>query len=219
MFYPFISIIIPVLNEEKVLTRCSDYYRRLGDEASIVFVDGGSSDHTITIAQRYGQVVSSALGRGMQKNCGASKSQAKGLLFLHVDSFLDNGALEVVDRALGHGAVGGCFTMRIEDRGLLFRLYEGIVNFRAKNFGVVDGDLGMFVRKDVYDAIGGFDHFSVMEDIVFSGKLRKVGRLHVLPNEIVVSSRRWHERGFMRTFWDYTVAYVNLWTGRLKNSS
>jgi len=209
------DIIIPVLNEEKILTKEALYYRALKQKARVIFVDGGSMDDTVKIAQEYGDVMSSPIGRGIQKNIGVRKSKARYLLILHVDTFIPEFILDRIDQILNEGVVGGCLTMRIQDENFIFRIYELAVNLRSKLFGVIDGDLGMFVRRDIFDQIGGFDLLPVMEDLVFAKKLRKTGSISVLPDRISVSSRKWHERGFVRTFFEYIVAYVRLWNGSL----
>jgi len=210
------DIIIPVLNEEKILTENAKYYSALKHKARVVFVDGGSTDRTVEVAQNYGEVIASHRGRAIQKNRGAEVATGECLLFLHVDSFITDHALKSVSRVLTkRDIVGGCFTMRIQDKGWMFRLYEMAVNFRAKAFGVIDGDLGTFVRRDVFAQLGGFDCVDVMEDLMFGRRMRKAGLIRVLPDHINVSSRRWRERGFVRTFLDYTRAYLKLWTGRI----
>lgn len=212
-----LDIIIPILNEEKILTENSKYYKALKTRARVIFVDGGSTDRTVAVASEYGNVVLSSPGRGIQKNRGVEESTADYLLFLHVDSFISENALDSISRALKAEAAGGCLTMHIQDKGFIFRIYEKAVNVRSRAFGVIDGDLGMFVRKNVFKRLGGFDLLPVMEDLVFSQKLRKAGRIKVLNDPIYVSSRKWHERGFVSTFLAYTFAHVQLWTGRLKS--
>jgi len=210
------DIIIPVINEEKILIQKAQYYRNLKQIARVIFVDGGSTDRTVAIAQEYGDIVSSPAGRGVQKNRGAQEANSEHLLFLHVDSYIEMSTLECIEQIFKKGACGGCLTMRIQDKGFIFRIYEWAVNFRARNFGVIDGDLGMFVRRDIFEQLGNFDLLPVMEDIVFAKKLRKAGPISVLPQPIYVSSRKWHERGFVRTFLEYTIAHIHLWTGQLK---
>jgi len=207
-----IDIIIPVLNEEQILNVKREYYLRLKQAARIIFVDGGSDDQTTRLAEEYGEVIICPPGRGKQKNFGASYSCADGLLFLHVDSSIDPGTLTKIEHALHSGIVGGCLTMCIDDRRWMFRVYEAVVNFRAKKFGVVDGDLGQFVKRDVFESIGGFGIVPIMEDLLFSKKLRQHDRIVVLNHPICVSARRWYQEGFFKTFGRYTLAYIQLWT-------
>ena len=216
------DIIIPVLNEEKILKDNASYYARLRRKANLIFVDGGSTDGTVAAAQDHGRVAHSRRGRGYQKNAGAAQAVSAHLLFLHADSTIEADSLEHIESAFASGAVGGCFTLRIDDQGWIFRVFERSVNLRAGHFGVIDGDLGIFVRRDVFESIGGFNDWSVMEDIAFSRKLREAGVVKVLPDVIRGSSRKWHARGFLRTFWDYTSAYFRWWMGQLhsvENSS
>ena len=210
-----IDIIIPVLNEENILTQKREYYRSLQSRANIIFADGGSRDRTVQLAGAFGEVVSSAAGRGGQKNRGAAAAKSDILLFLHADTFLSDCALERIGQAVERGGAGGCLTMHIEDTHFMFRIWEGLVNFRARAFGVMDGDLGLFARRDVFEKLGGFDPLPYMEDILFSAKMRRAYRATVLTERIFVSSRKWHEHGFPSTFATYTLAYLQLWTGHL----
>ena len=89
--------------------------------------------------------------------------------------------------------------MRIDDQGFIFRIYERAVNFRARALGVMDGDLGMFVRRDIFEKLKGFEPLPYMEDIVFSDKMHKTYPVIVLEERIFVSSRKWHERGLLKT--------------------
>jgi len=211
-----IDIIIPVLDEQKILEEQSGYYKNLSEKAHIVFVDGGSNDKTVEVASRYGQVVVSKKGRALQKNSGVGAAKSNYLCFLHVDTQIDIEALSDIEDVLSKGTCGGCLTMAINDSGFVFRIFENIVNWRANCFKVFDGDLGQFVRRDVFAKLGGYDSVTIMEDILFSRKLRNVGNVFVLPNTITVSSRKWHEKGFCKLFFQYVLAYVWLWTGQLK---
>jgi len=212
-----VDIVIPVLNEEKILREKDDYYSALKDSARIIFVDGGSEDSTVQLAKRYGEVFLSKPGRAFQKNLGAKQARSDYLVFLHVDSFISLNSFPSIKNAIDQGAAGGCLTMRIDDKGFMFRVYEWTVNFRAKNFGVIDGDLGMFVKRSIFEKVGGFDELPIMEDLRFGKKLRRAGRVKVLKDNIHVSARTWHEKGFLKTFFFYTLAYMKLWTGRLKS--
>lgn len=207
-----LDIIIPVLNEERILIQEAPYYKALSRRAGLIFVDGGSRDRTAALAGRYGTVVSAPQGRAVQKNSGANASRSPYLLFMHVDTLVPLDALRSIERTLDSGAVAGCLTMAIQDKRFIFRLWEWMVNVRSRLLGVIDGDLGMFIRRDAFNRLGQFDPLPEMEDIVFSGNLRKMTRMRVLRDRIVVSSRKWHTRGFGQTFKDYAWAYLRFWT-------
>ena len=206
-----IDVIIPVLNEEKILREKKDYYTWLKTRARVIFVDGGSLDETVAVARNYGEVIVSRGGRPFQMNQGAAACQSPNILFLHADTFVTEDALGQIERALKNGICGGCLTMVIEDPRWIFRIFEKIVNFRARRFKIIDGDLGLFVKKEVFIRLDQFAEVPVMEDILFSRKLKKVGKVAVLPGKIFVSGRKWHEKGFVKTFGQYALAYLKLW--------
>ena len=211
-----LDIVIPVLNEEIILRRRSSYYEALGREARLIFVDGGSTDTTVEVAGRYGEVYGLYPPRALQKNFGAAKAEAPYLLFLNVDCCIDPAALRTVPAHLERYPAG-CFSMKIDRKGWVFRAYEKLVNFRARYFGVLDADLGILVRRDTFERLGGFEERPLMEDIAFSRTLR---RKHIpvkpLSANISVSARRWETHGFLKTFWFYTLAYLSFWTGGQK---
>lgn len=201
------------MNEEKVLIKENNYYQQLSRSASIIFADGGSSDRTTDLCARFGKVLLSPKGRARQKNMAAESAQAKYLLFLHVDTKINLNALVGIIDCLEKGVICGSMTMKIDDHRFIFRIYENIVNYRARSLGIIDGDLGLFVRKDIFKQLGGFDNVAIMDDIAFSKKLRTIARLQILDESIIVSSRKWDEKGFLRTFWGYSLAYCQHWTG------
>lgn len=208
-----IDIIIPVLNEEKILHERQDYYARLGELHPLTFVDGGSTDATVSTAARFGQVLSTRPGRSYQKNYGAAHTTNEFLFFLNVDSFVSPTVLRKTEDILSKGAQAGCYTLHINDVQPIFRLYEWAVNLRARRSGIIDADLGMYIRREVFEALDGFDPLIIMDDIVFSKRLRARCPVTVLDMPIFVSARKWHEHGFMKTFCQYSLAYLQLWTG------
>ena len=208
-----LDIIIPVLNEEMILDERQTYYRMLGRNANLVFVDGGSIDMTVTRARRFGEVLQTRPGRAYQKNYGVQVTDGDFLLFLNVDSFISEEMIHQTADAFRHGAQAGCYTMHIRHPGAMFRLYEWVVNHRAVRHGIIDADLGMFIRRDVFEALHGLDRLIIMDDIVFSKRLRRHYPITVLNSRIEVSARKWDERGFMATFGQYSLAYLQLWTG------
>ena len=203
-----VTIIIPVLNEEEILTKNYDHFTGLGKDAEIIFVDGGSSDRTIELASRLGKVVKSKRGRARQMNFGAKMARGDALLFLHADCFLESSALHSVYECIRNGAIGGCFTQRLDSDLPVYRKIEYKGNKRARERKIFSGDQGIFVRKDIFFALGGFPEVPVLEDILFSKMLREAGRVEVLDDKIYVSARRWQKEGVFKTNILYTIMSI-----------
>jgi len=210
-----LDIIIPVLNEENILNQRHAYFDCLSKQANLVFVDGGSNDQTIALASQFGMVLQSYPPRSVQKNYGATHTQTPYLLFLNVDTIVQESALQKIPAYLNDNKAG-CFCMRIDDQGLNFRFYEWLVNFRARAFGAIDADLGLMIRRDFFEQLGRFDELPIMDDIAFSKKLRRRLKITPLQEDITVSARKWREKGFFKTLGIYTLAYLKFWMGIIK---
>ena len=206
-----ISVIILVLNEAKILDQSlSRLIPQLKDH-ELIIVDGGSTDETPLIAKRYGQVISAERGRARQSNAGAAAARGDILLFLHADVWLDSGAIEGVEAAISAGYIGGAFKQRIEGEHLLYRLIECAANFRAKRLKIFYGDGGIFVQRTYFDRVGGFPDIPIMEEIGFSRKLCRHGKVTLVEPGIHISPRRWQKNGILRTTftnWLITLLYL-----------
>lgn len=204
-----ISIIIPFYNEEKVLLEKSHFFEHLSNQAELIFVDGGSTDRSVQIVRNYGRVVQGRRGRAAQMNYGASLAQYGILLFLHADNFIETATLVNIEEKLVNGGfVGGCLTQRIDKHAMIYRLIEGQGNRRARNRKIFYGDQGIFVKKDIFLAIGGYPDVPIMEDVLFSKQLKKAGEVAILADEIFVSPRRWEKRGIARTVLLYNFLII-----------
>ena len=206
-----ISVIIPVLNEAKILDQSLARLTPQLKGHELIIVDGGSTDETPFIAKKYGQVISAERGRACQSNVGAAAARGDILLFLHADVWLDLGAIEGVETAISAGYVGGAFKQRIEGNHPLYRLIERTANFRAKRLGIFYGDGGIFVRRTHFDQIGGFPDIPIMEEVEFSRKLCQHGEVTLVGRKIHISARRWQKNGILRTTltnWLITLLYL-----------
>ena len=206
-----ISVIIPVLNEAKILDQSLARLTPQLKGHELIIVDGGSTDETLLIAKRYGQAISSEGGRARQSNAGAATARGDILLFLHADVWLDAGAIEGVEIAISAGYVGGAFKQRIEEDHPLYRLIEHAANFRAKWLRIFYGDGGIFVRRTHFDCIGGFPDIPIMEEVGFSRQLRRRGTVTLVEPGIHISARRWQKNGILRTTltnWLITLLYL-----------
>jgi rSAM/selenodomain-associated transferase 2 len=209
-----ISIIIPILNESKNLNQQSFAFRQLATKAELIFIDGGSQDSSRDIAAKLGRVITSPKGRSVQMNAGAKAASGDILLFLHADSMIKPEVLVAVERLMSDKRIaGGCLDQRIDSPRRIFRFIEGFGNLRSRLTGVYYGDQAIFVRKAVFEAMGGFPEVPVMEDVLFTKKLRRQGRTVVLPLAVLVSARRWEKMGIIRTCLFYSWLNILFWTG------
>ena len=204
-----ISVIIPVLNEEKNLRGTLEKLH-LSDNEELIVVDGGSSDDTISIAAEFtDRVYETKTGRASVMNFGAEKAAGELLLFLHADCILPLNAFDTIRRTLNDRTVSaGGFRLSINSPGIRFRVIEAAANIRARAAGLLYGDQGIFMRREVFVKVGGFADIPLMEDIEISGKLKRTGRLALSELKIKASPRRWIEEGTLHTtFRDWSIAF------------
>ena len=196
-----ISIIVPVLNEEIVITKTLKSLQK--DEAiEVIVVDGGSQDKTVQLVKSMGlKIIKSAqTGRALQMNQGALLATGNILLFLHADTLLPQGYDKLIlDSFSDSKIVGGAFQLKIDLSLLSLRLIETLVNWRSKFFSIPYGDQGIFVKNSVFQEIGGFTNLPIMEDFEFVQRLKKRGEIVILSAKVVTSARRWQELGVIRT--------------------
>ncbi len=209
---PRLAIVAPVLDEAATLApwlHALQPLRRRG--VALVIVDGGSRDATADIARARADVVLQApRGRAAQMNAGAAAAHADVLLFLHADTRLPEGADALVLAALARGRGWGRFDVRIDTRRPLLRLVAWAMNTRSRLTGIATGDQALFVRRDLFDAVGGFPEIPLMEDIALSRALKRHGRPACLRARVVTSARRWERHGAWTTIllmWRLRAAY------------
>jgi rSAM/selenodomain-associated transferase 2 len=193
-----VSVIIPTWNEEACL---GETLRRLREHgpAEIVVADGGSTDATRHVARAADRLVEGPRGRAAQMNHGAAHAGGEVLLFLHADCALEPGALAAAVEALRRRRVAaGCFRMTITASAPVYRLIDACATARVRLTGLVYGDQGLFVRRDLFARVGGFPPVRLMEDVAISRALRRLGRVVVAPRRIYVSPRRWQRQGVVR---------------------
>ncbi|AKA68271.1 TIGR04283 family arsenosugar biosynthesis glycosyltransferase [Clostridium scatologenes] len=195
-----VSIIIPVLNEEKNIEKSLIQFNRLKGDKEIIVVDGGSSDSTKQIAKRFAKVVLSEKGRANQMNKGAAKARGDILWFVHLDSIVNEDSIEKIQLAIDEKYVGGGFSLKFYDYDTLFMKYISTTsNLRAKYLGLYFGDQGIFVRRDVFEGVGGYPKQEIMEDWEFSLLIKKMGNLKLINTTIGTSARRFKNGGQLKT--------------------
>ena len=208
-----LSIIIPALNEAAGIAghlAALQPLRRRGVE--VIVADGGSRDATAALAAPHvDAVVTAPRGRARQMNAGAAQARGDVLLFLHADTRLPERADALVERVLARGAPAwGRFDVAIAGRHPLLPVVAWCMNWRSRLTGIATGDQALFVRRDAFDAAGGFPDIALMEDIALSRRLKRAGRPLCLRERAVTSGRRWESRGVLRVvvlMWRLRLAY------------
>lgn len=194
------AVVIPTLDEEHSIGPCLE---SIGNHDGIeaIVVDGGSGDRTQERARAAGaRVESGARGRGPQLNLGASSSAADRLLFLHADCRLPEGWLPALANALDDEGVSlASFRLRTvsatsSDPSVFYRVFLRVFDLRSHGLGLPYGDQGFAVRREVFDAVGGFPEIPLMEDVAFAHACRRLGRIRRLPMEIRTTARRFERR-------------------------
>lgn len=195
-----ISIIIPVLNEEKsvkALLQQLQIYRKQGHE--IIVVDGGSSDKTVSVSKSLAdKVISSEAGRALQMNDGVQAATKDILWFLHADTLISDNAVKYIQQSLNRSDWGR-FNIKLSGSHFLFRVIETMINIRSCLSGVATGDQGIFVKKKIFESVNGYPNISLMEDVALSKKLKSISKPVCLKDELTTSSRRWEEKGILST--------------------
>ena len=195
------SIIVPVLDEAAGVAAVLDALAPLRAQGhELIVVDGGSTDGTVALCQsRADRVIDAPRGRARQMNAGAAAASGTMLLFLHADTQLPAGAAGLVHGAISQGAVWGRFDVRITGRSAMFPVISRCMNWRSRLSGVATGDQAIFVRRDVFERVGGFPDQPLMEDIEISRRLRAIASPACLRACVQTSGRRWESRGVWRT--------------------
>jgi rSAM/selenodomain-associated transferase 2 len=202
-----LTIVIPTLNEESGIGPLLDDLAH-GPAVEIIVADGGSVDGTAGIARDRGAtVVESGPGRARQMNAGARAAGGEVLLFLHADTRLPGRYHEDVRRALEDDrTAGGAFSFSLDEKSPGLRIIEKGANFRSRRLGITFGDQAIFVRRRHFRQIGGFPLQPIMEDYEFLRRLRRRGRVVILPRAAVTSARRWRDAGIgWVTLWNYVI--------------
>lgn len=209
-----VSVIIPTINEEKLLPSAIAS-AAIAEEVEIIVADGGSNDRTVTVADELGvKVVHAPPGRARQMNAGAAIASGDLLLFLHGDTLLPSGYDEEMRRVLSvPGVLAGAFRLRICGDRSVYRLIERAVNLRSRWLSQPYGDQGVFMKSRTFHDAGGFPLLPVMEDFALVRRLRRHGRIGLSQLAVDTSGRRWAAQGPVRTTLRNQVAIAGFMLG------
>jgi rSAM/selenodomain-associated transferase 2 len=203
-----LSIVLPALNEAAAVVPALQRLRAQAPEAELLLVDGGSSDGTAELAAPYCRVLHAPRGRALQMNHGAAEARGEWLLFLHLDTRLPEGFQAELVRAAALGCEAGAFRLRIVGRHPLLPLLAWGANLRTRWLRSALGDQALFCTRRLFETQGGFPPLPILEDYAFTLRLRREGiPLHLASLAVETSGRRWDQRGFWRTWWQYRRIY------------
>jgi rSAM/selenodomain-associated transferase 2 len=216
-----ISVIIPTLNEERTIMATLAQTATLGFDELIV-VDGGSTDETPALVESYRlsaqaltlspvRLMTAPRGRASQMNEGATTSSGETLLFLHADTQLPQEAKAAIEAALAdRRLVGGRFDIRFDRPSIWGNIISRMMNWRSRLSGIATGDQALFVRRPIFERMGGFANLPLMEDIDFSRRLKRMGTTAALTSTVTTSFRRWEQQGPLQTIllmWGLRLLY------------
>jgi len=201
---PKFSFIIPVWNEEAIISRTIEHVWGLSasGDAEIIIVDGDPEGRTITVARHMGvKTAISEKGRGNQMNLGASLADGEILIFLHADTILPPDALELIEEAMEDSScIAGAFDLAIDSDKPAFRLIEKAASLRSRITRIPYGDQAIFIRKREFRELGGFRNIPIMEDVEFMRRIKKrKGKICIIGKAVRTSPRRWEKEGIVYT--------------------
>lgn len=199
---PFISIIVPVLHEadriNAFLTSLHEHVR--GWSSEVVVVDGSPSQDTIDAIKDPSVIcMATTAGRGRQMNIGVRHARGDVLLFLHADTRLPTQACSLIQEAVEDKRyAAGAFRLAIESDNPVLRLNGRLTTLRSRLTRLPFGDQAIFMRKRVFEQVGGYRDIPIMEDVDLMRRLRFAGfPIVILPTSVLTSSRRWEREGII----------------------
>lgn len=219
-----ISVIIPTLNEAETIRDTLLATAGLGFR-EIIVVDGGSTDRTRAIVTETASdlrptetagllLLTAKPGRAVQLNAGARAAVGEVLLFLHADTRLPSQAKTSIDTALAdRPAVGGRFDVQFDIPSVWGYVISALMNLRSRLTRISTGDQALFVRTAVFEELGGFPEIPLMEDVEFTARLKRRGRIVALRDVVTTSYRRWRLRGPLRTIALMWILRFLYWVG------
>lgn len=197
-----VSIIIPVLNEEKGIVGLQKNLKKLLGEYEVIFSDGGSTDRTLELISQEFRVVRGEKGRGCQMNRAAKEAAGDILFFIHSDVRLKRDVLLNIPDQVRQGEAAGCLKIVFDSHHILMRICGFMSNLRVKFRKIVFADQGIIIQKELFWKMGGMPELPLMEDYEFSLRMKRSKIPFIrLNSPILVSSRRFQKYGMLWTMW------------------
>lgn len=197
---PYISIIIPVFQEEGLICETLDVIEGLDNRsaAEVIVVDGDRQAKTIHAISGFPvKTITAPRGRSAQMNAGADLAQGETLLFLHADTHPPKDALTLIRRTfMKPGISAGAFDLGINAPGFPYRAIEWMVYWRSRLTRIPYGDQALFIKQSIFHALGGYREIPIMEDIDLMQRVKRSGgRIEIIGRKTWTSARRWEKEG------------------------
>ena len=205
-----VSIVIPTYNEASSILAVLDRLKRVRGEFEVVVADGSSTDQTCELVRSAVssyphplRLVESPRNRAIQLNCAAQHACGDSFIFLHADILVPAGTVEAVEKSLHDPLViGGNFQIVFEGDSAVERFFTWCYRVR-RPFGIYYGDSGLFVRREIFERMGGFKPIPIMDDYEFVRRMERAGRTVCLAPPLLVSDRRWRVQGLFPTLFSW----------------
>lgn len=202
-----------MLNEARAIAATLGAIATGARAAEIIVVDGGSTDGSPDQARaRCSALLSAPRGRARQMNAGAAAARGDVLVFVHADTLVPTTFAEDIARAVADPAVvGGRFDVRLDDPAPLLRLVGWLISVRSRLSRTGTGDQAIFVRRDIFERIGGYREIDLCEDLDLARRLKRLGRVACLRSRVTTSARRWRNGGVIATvvrMWVIRIAFL-----------
>jgi len=200
-----LSVIVPMLDEECAIAATLDAIRAAASttepDAEVIVVDGGSADRSVEIARpRCDRLIEARRGRGRQMNAGAAESSGDVIAFVHADTIVPASFARDIDLALRDTRVaGGRFDVVFDHRSPALKMVSTMISLRSRLMRSATGDQAIFVRREVFEQLGGYAEIDLCEDVDFARRMRSLGRVACLRSRVITSARRWRRDGVLRT--------------------
>lgn len=198
---PLVSVIVPVRDDSAA---AGQLLAQIGADPRLEIIVVEAEDAagpSLSWARSDVRMLRSRAGRGIQMNAGAAIARGDWLLFLHADSTPPPRWIDVFEEAVGgvvENVCGGWFRFALDDPSWQARLIERGVRLRVQVLTLPYGDQGLFVRRDVFERMGGYRDIPLMEDVEFVRRLVGMGPVVELPMALATSARRWQRDGWFR---------------------
>ncbi|XP_070557889.1 uncharacterized protein [Ptychodera flava] len=218
---PRLSVVIPVLNGvDEIQNAIATLIKRCSwpQFMEIIVCDGGSEDGTFEKVEEIAKsetkcpikVVRSSRGRGKQQNAGFSHSSGDVLLFLHADTLVPERFFEEILLVLGTpGVSAGAYALDF-DKLYSDKMIRWTARKRATKYELPYGDQGIFLTRQMFEKLGGFPDYPLMEDYELVKRLQKEGHVKICEESpAITSAKRWEKYGFSNTLQNYVtvIAY------------